>query len=89
MGRPRQPFYYGELIVRGEGTRPAQLPHLDGLLCWALATTGCGACFLDETPLPSLPFGPFLPFDEKMGARAHSGLRCLELACLVLAWCWC
>lgn len=51
--------------------------------------SGCGACFLDETPLPSLPFGPFLPFDEKMGARAHSGLRCLELACPVLAWCWC
>lgn len=34
---PRQPFYYGGVIVRGEGTRPAQLPHLD---CYAMGWAG-------------------------------------------------
>lgn len=36
-GGPRQPFYYGGVIVRGEGTRPAQLPDLD---CYAMGWAG-------------------------------------------------
>jgi hypothetical protein len=53
-GGPRQPFYYGGVIVRGEGTRPAQLPDLD---CYAMGWAG-----LVGWAWVSLPLGAPLPF---------------------------
>jgi hypothetical protein len=87
-GGPRQPFYYGGVIVRGEGTRPAQLPHLD---CYAMGWAGrlgLGELALGA-PLPFFFSGlpPSSPPLRKLGAGAVrialrcvcGAVRCLEL----------